>query len=137
MITQEDIDAFAPVDTDDMRMVARTCQSKTAPQLLEDAANEIDKLRAALEPFVHAYSATCEAFGFDIGPQWKTANMVSQPYILMEHYVAAHAALIGTAWTMPPNLLDDLTFKAADGETYRYEHYGNAPPPEEFDDDGA
>ena len=127
MITQEDIDAFIPVDTDEMRMVART-----APPILEKAANEIDVLRAALKPFVDAYALTCEAFGLDVSKVYKTANCVSDPYLKMTDFVAAHAALFGKSWELASG--DDFTFIDAKGDTYRYEHYGNAPPPEEIYD---
>ena len=61
--------------------------------MTNDLIAENAKLRAALEPFVYAYRATNSAYGFDVGPHFETANRVSQPYILMKHYVAAFEAM--------------------------------------------
>lgn len=54
---------------------------------------ENKKLRAALHPFVYAYRVTNDAYGFDVGLNFVTANMISQPYIKMADYVAAFEAM--------------------------------------------
>lgn len=130
MITAEDIEAFSgekepafadePMNTDAMRAVARCDPPSTASrEYMERAADEIDRLRKALSPFVHAYAQTCEAFGVDVSGIYKTANCVSNPYIEMTDYVQAYQAYFGKAWEKMASPLDDMTFVESDQDTYR------------------
>jgi len=65
---------------------------------LRRAADLIDQMRAALEPFVYAYRDTNSGFGIDAATMYKTANHMSQ-YLKATDYAVAHEALYGRAWS--------------------------------------
>ena len=105
MISGDDIEAMSDLESPDTPMqlraladdkVAATCAYAAD---LRAAADEIERLRGALNPFVEAYRQTCLGFGVDVADIYKTANCVSTPYIRMAHYVAAHAALYNRPWS--------------------------------------
>ena len=59
----------------------------------EALQEEVKRLREALQPFADALEMTNQDFGIDVSEHYETANMVSQPYIRMNHFAKARAAL--------------------------------------------